>query len=120
DTIVGGRGADTMTGGAGDDTFVYASVEDSTELDQDAIVGFELGDLIDLSAIDAHASTAENEAFAFIGASAFSSTAGELRATQTGADWLIEGDVDGDGIAELVIGLSTNNAHILGASDFVL
>jgi hypothetical protein len=33
----------------------------------------------------------------------FSNTAGELRAFQSGSNWFVEGDTNGDGVADLVI-----------------
>ena len=70
-----------------------------------------------MSAIDAVKGTAANEAFAFIGAAAFSGQAGQLRAELAGGRIRIEGDRDGDGLADLAI--LTSSATIL-ASDFVL
>jgi cadherin-like protein/hemolysin type calcium-binding protein len=73
DTLTGGLGADIMYGGSGDDVFVYTAIAESTypvswdpgTALADIIYGFKAGDLIDLSAIDAVASTVENDAFHF-------------------------------------------------------
>ncbi|MDB5669875.1 MAG: hypothetical protein JWO25_834, partial [Alphaproteobacteria bacterium] len=79
---------------------------------------FTNGDKIDLSFIDANTATPDiNDAFAFIGAAAFSHVAGELRAFQSAGQWIVEGDVNGDGIADLVI--AVNGAPTITAGDFV-
>ncbi|HMJ93545.1 MAG TPA: RTX toxin, partial [Allosphingosinicella sp.] len=78
------------------------------------------GDKINLSVIDAIAGTANNDAFTFIGSNAFHNVAGELRATQSGGVWTIQADVNGDGIADLTIGLTTDGGYLIGAGDFVL
>jgi Ca2+-binding RTX toxin-like protein len=119
--IRGGLGADTLSGGGGNDSFVYRATNESTAASKDQITGFNAGDKVNLSAIDAiSATTANNDAFTFVGANAFSNTAGELRATETGGVWTIEADVNGDGLADLVIGLTTEGGYLIGASDFVL
>ena len=117
DTLYGGLGADQIDGGAGADTYVYRSVRDSTAASRDTIV-FGAGDRIDLSLIDAVDGAPANQAFAFIGSAAFSNSAGELRAWQSGASWLVEGDVDGDGTADFVLAVTA--AAPLTVSDFVL
>ena len=60
------------------------------------------GEVIDLTAIDAIAATLANDAFSFIGSAAFSA-AGQLRWQDQGATRLIQGEVTGDGIADLTI-----------------
>jgi Ca2+-binding RTX toxin-like protein len=117
DSLYGGLGADQLDGGAGADAYVYRSAAESTTAARDTIV-FGTGDHIDLSLIDAVAgSPGSNEGFAFIGSAAFSQTAGELRAFQSGSDWTVEADVNGDGLADLVLSVIT--AAPLVASDFV-
>jgi hypothetical protein len=117
DTLYGALGADQLDGGTGADTYLYRSVQDSTAASRDTIA-FGAGDRIDLSLIDANAGTAANEAFTFVGANAFSHAAGELRAFQSGAQWFVEGDVNGDGAADFV--LAVTSAGPLAAGDFVL
>src|SRR5262249_44371354 len=84
DTLIGGLGADSLTGGLGADSFFYQSTGQSTvaTIARDTVVDFSNaeGDKIDLSTIDANSTLAGNQAFTFIGAAAFSHTAGELRA----------------------------------------
>jgi Ca2+-binding RTX toxin-like protein len=98
DTLIAGSGADVLTGGRGRDIFVFNSVNDGA----DRITDFERrDDRIDLSGIDANSSTDANDAFRFVGNAAFSNAAGELRF----ANGKLEGDVNGDGIADLIIDL---------------
>ena len=119
-SISGGLGADTLSGGAGNDTFLYGAVAHSTAAARDTILNFASGDKINLAQIDANATTTgTNDAFTFIGAGAFTNVAGQLRAYKSGTEWIAEGDTNGDGTADLVIGLTTANAAII-AADFVL
>ncbi len=131
DTLLGEVGADTLTGGAGadlligsnlPDVFRYLAVSDSTPAagGRDRIRDFRQADLdrIDLSAIDAATGQGGNQAFAFIGAAAFSGVQGQLRAVVSGAVTIVEADTDGNAVADLRIVL--NGAITLGAADFVL
>jgi Ca2+-binding RTX toxin-like protein len=120
DYIVGGAGADALRGGTGSDRFVYLSTSDSTALSMDHIVDFEdHKDLIDLSGIDANTTLGGDQGFSFIGSNAFHNTAGELRAYQSAGTWFVEGDVNGDGTADLVIQVTTFNGHALASPDFL-
>ena len=119
DVITGGLGADTLRGQLGSDTFVYTAPADSGAAARDLIVQFEAGDRIDLSSIDAVAGGA-GDAFTFIGEDAFSA-AGQLRVVRDGTGWLVEGDVNGDGNADLVISLTTLDlSYTPSAVDFIL
>jgi hypothetical protein len=120
DLITGGAGADSLTGGAGNDSFIYRTLADSTSASHDTIQDFMTGDRIDLSRIDANSGTAGDDAFAFIGAGAFTHHAGELRATNVGSTWTVQGDVDGDGIADIELVVIVGDAHPLGGGDFAL
>jgi Ca2+-binding RTX toxin-like protein len=118
--IQGALGADSLSGGGGNDRYVYAATADSTAAARDTVSGFNGGDRIDLSLIDANVSTAgTNDAFAWIGAGAFSGNAGELRATQNGAQWLVEADTNGDGTADLSILVETLSGYALTGTDFI-
>ena len=75
-------------------------------------------DRIDLSLIDANSGTSGNDAFSFIGAAAFSGVAGQLRAFGSGSSWTVEADVNGDGVADLAIAVTTNAP--LTVTEFVL
>jgi Ca2+-binding RTX toxin-like protein len=121
DLIHGADGLDVLTGGGGADTFQYRSVSASAPGSEDRILDFEVGiDTIDLGFIDADSATGGDQAFAFIGAAAFSGAAGELRAELVGGYWHIEGDVNGDGAADLVIYASATTADPVTAADFLL
>jgi len=86
----------------------------------DEILDFTPGtDKIDLGRIDANTLAAGDQGFAWIGSNAFSGTAGELRAYEQGGSWYVEGDVNGDGAADLVIQLTLQGATPLGAADFL-
>jgi hypothetical protein len=62
------------------------------------------GEKIDLSAIDAIAGTGTNDAFTFIGTTAFNGTAGQLRWEDLGGGTLlVQGNVNADTTADLTI-----------------
>ena len=117
DTIFGGAGRDIFNGGRGDDLFVYTDATDSGmgKPARDLIKAFDKfgDDVIDLAMIDADVTTGGDQAFTLIGEAAFSGTTGELR---YGGN-LLQGDVDGDGLADFEIVVNTN---VLAADDFVL
>ena len=121
DRLLGGAGADVLTGGSGADRFdfAYGDLPQIGAANHDRITDFSSaeGDLIDLSAIDAVAGGSD-DSFSFICDGAFSGTAGELRYRIVGDDTIIEGDLDGDGSADLMIVLT--GSVLLFASDFVL
>ena len=121
DRLVGGAGIDTIAGGGGADTFVFAFGDSSAASGQhDRITDFATGvDHIDLSAIDAIAATGSYDLFRFIGTSAFSGTAGELDYFYNSALGVttLQGDTNGDRVADLAIDLVGNLA--LGLGDFI-
>jgi Ca2+-binding RTX toxin-like protein len=121
DLIYGGLGADTMSGGGGNDVFRYQSAAESTAEARDAIQDFTLGDVIDLARIDTDAETAGDQAFTFIGEGAFSGTKGELRfQNEAGNIWKVQGDVNGDGTADLEFFVTITDADPITAGDFML
>jgi Ca2+-binding RTX toxin-like protein len=121
DKLDGGSGVDLLTGGGGKDRFDFNSVNDSgpEPTIRDKIIDFAVGtDLLDLKNIDADTTSGGNDTFVFIGSTAFSSTAGELRAVVSGSVTIVEGDVDGDGQADFQIELL--GAPALTEPDFIL
>jgi Ca2+-binding RTX toxin-like protein len=121
DWLEGGLGADMLRGGSGSDLFVYKSAAESTAAAMDHIVDFEnMTDLIKLDLIDANTGLAGDQAFTFIGQNAFSHTAGELRIEGSGSTWFVQGDIDGDGLADLVIQVDTFRGIPPDASSFML
>lgn len=121
DVLVGGAGADALKGGAGADRFVYQAVSDSTAAARDSINDFSHaeGDRVDLSAIDADGNAANgNTAFSFLGGGAFTGAGHELRAVASGGVQLVQADLNGDKVADMVIAVTS--VTTLVASDFVL
>lgn len=126
DIVVGGMGRDAMRGDAGNDTFDFnAAAETGIDANtRDIVADFAQGaDRIDLSTIDANGALPGN-AFAFVGAAAFTGTAGQLRFFQIDdADnaldlTVVEADIDGNGAADFQIGLT--GLVDLAAGDFVV
>lgn len=121
DVLRGGLGADLLTGGSGADIFVFDKLDSGKMLAKaDTILDFVAGqDRIDLSDIDANAKTIGTEdVFSFIGASAFSKTAGELRYELAGSDLDVQADWNGDGKVDFMIHLT--GVTSLAAADFLL
>jgi len=122
DVLVGGAGADTLLGGTGADTFRFAPGDlGRTEATSDVIWDYQVGvDRLDFAAFDANPATAAHDAFRFVGSSAFSGQAGEIRSTwSAGGGWLIQGDADGDRVADFVLKVSGDQASPLTTADFV-
>ncbi len=126
DVLTGGAGRDQLTGGAQRDIFDFNTLTESgaTSATRDLIRDFSRGlDDIDLSTLDA-ITGGGNNAFTFIGKSAFSQVAGQLRyvlfnqAGSTLDHTIVEGDVNGDARADFQIDLS----GLIGftTTDFIL
>lgn len=121
DTLTGGIHKDRLSGGAGMDHFVFEKATDTgrNATTADLITDFLRGaDKIDLFQIDARTDMAGNQMFRFLGTSEFSHRAGEIRYTIDRTGLTIQGDVNGDGIADFAIRVATLQA--LSASDFLL
>lgn len=128
DRLIGGLNTDRLTGGSGADTFVFASLSDSVVgTGNDLITDFSQsqGDKLDFSAIDAISGNTGNDAFhltALGGAGAFTKlglgSAGELRFFTSNSHTYVQGDVNGDGVADFQVDLSGSIA--LKALDFIL
>ena len=129
DTLYGHTGRDTLDGGVGYDTFVYTSTAQSKagSSNRDQIYfespGDFVADVIDVSKIDADTTITGDQAFVFIGTTAFTAP-GQVRLQAGGADTLILFNTDAN--------LSTKEMEILSrdgsayapedyvASDFIL
>jgi Ca2+-binding RTX toxin-like protein len=125
DLLMGGFRPDSLNGGPGADTFRYVAATDSTYNLLDLIGDFQVGvDKVDVSRVDANIFVAGDQAFHWIGSSAFSdagaASAGEFRVYQNGSYWFAEGDVDGNGDADLVIAFTPQGAILPAQGDFVL
>jgi Ca2+-binding RTX toxin-like protein len=123
DRLTGAGGADVLNGGLGGDLFTYRAVGDSTVAvaGRDTIQDFNSleGDKIDLSQIDADGHAANGDtAFHFLGGSPFSGAGAEIRVTAEGPDLLVQGDVNGDKVADFAI--LAQGTIALTAADFVL
>jgi serralysin len=122
DSLDAGEGQDRFYGGAGADEFIFndgdfAGLAGSTA---DRILDYNHaeGDLIDLGGVDANAGLGGDQAFAFIGSAAFTGAAGELRYFQSGGTTYVQGDTNGDGLADFLI--RVDGLHSLGGGDFLL
>lgn len=122
DILQGGAGRDILAGGAGADQFIFKAVSESRVggTKRDVVTDFVQGeDVIDVSAIDA-TSQPLDQAFTFIGESAFSGTEGELRFVKntTSGVTIVSADIDGDGSADFQVQLT--GIFDLNQTDFIL
>ena len=108
DWLQGGQGSDWLIGGTGKDFFSYQA-DDVSSLWRDTITDFNgrQGDRLGITAVLDGTNPFANPGWEYIGSSAFSGAAAELRF----ADGHLQGDVDGDGKADLLI-------HLLGVNTF--
>ena len=130
DTLVGGAGRDALLGGAGADSFVFRSLADSPAdparcdvlkagLGGGAFEGAGAagGDRIDVSALDANATAAGDQAFAFGG-----TAKGHLWCVNSGAATVVYANVDNDPGAEFRLDILDGGvlASAYAAVDFIL
>lgn len=104
DILRGGGGADTLIGGAGADRFLFDSYADARPRAKtvETIIDFSAaqGDRIDLSGVDANPGLRGDQPF-ILGGTVFTGRAGELIQHAGAGGWWIEGDAEGDGVADL-------------------
>jgi Ca2+-binding RTX toxin-like protein len=120
DVLFGGLGKDRMDGGDGLDSFVFKSRAESgpSRAARDVIDGFDHGDTIDLSSLDAHTGLAGNQAFSFV--QDFTGSAGQLQWDRLSSDsFLVTADVNGDSSADFSLQINGVVADLF-ASDFIL
>ena len=128
DTLNGGSGSDTLSGGAGKDLLVggndsfrdvfdfNVANESAVGIHRDQIEQFVRGtDKIDLSGIDANATTGGNAKFAF---GATTARAHSVWYASAVGGVIVSGDVDGDRIADFEIFVDNVSAVKIG--DFIL
>jgi len=121
DILIGKGDKDKLYGGAGADVFDYDALSDSgtTGTTMDTIYDFVAGiDTIDLFDVDANSILAGDQSFSFIGAGAYTGTAGELRYEFVGGNTQLGADVDGDMVSDFNILIAGNIAFSVG--DFIL
>ncbi len=120
DALRGFGGADRLVGGLGADRFIFNALSESTVATsgRDTIVDFNRaeGDQILLGLIDANTVLAGNQAFVLGALQA--GQAGRLQIGGAAGNWLVQGDVDGDGAADFALLLTSAPTPIAG--DFVL
>jgi VCBS repeat-containing protein len=120
DILSGGAGRDDLTGDAGADIFRYYLTADSILSGFDRIRDFSAaeGDKIDLSAIDAnHVLGGNNE---FVVSSSFTGVAGQLTTGLVGGTLMVQGDVNGDRVADIAIEVRFSSGATLNPADFIL
>lgn len=120
DTLIGGLGVDSLHGGVGADIFLFTTLADSSLAASDLILDFAFGagDQINVSAIDADAGLAGNQAFVF--AAAFTNTAGQAVRSYDGGTGrtTVAFDVNGDSVADFAFQLTGD--HTAGVAGWLL
>lgn len=108
DSLNGAGGVDSLAGGSGADLFIVSTLADSPAGAGITILDFvgAFGDQLNLAGVDANVGTANDDAFIWLDSAVFTNVAGQLRWGIVGTDTVLQGDTDGDGIADLEVILS--------------
>lgn len=110
DMLVGGTSQDFLYGGNGADRFVYNAAADAGRPQMSDVIGdFKSGD----DHIDVHSFMAGGH---FIGSAAFAAT-GSAQVNYNATTGVLQGDVNGDGVADFAITLANHAA--VAATDFI-
>ncbi|MGM5024520.1 peroxidase family protein [Tardiphaga sp. 862_B3_N4_1] len=103
DVIIASNAVNVMNGGLGNDTFTFTS---ASATNGDTILGFQPGDRIDLTGIDANMTATGDQAFELINGAAFSA-AGQLAVSFVSRDdgdfTIVQGNIDGNTDADFKI-----------------
>jgi Ca2+-binding RTX toxin-like protein len=122
DILRGEAGRDETWGGAGADSFIFddAHFGGATAATCDIVHDFSAvqGDKIRLNLVDANGGLIGDQAFTFIGTSVFGHVAGQLRYEQIGGNTYVQGDTNGDALADFFIQL--DGLQTLSSVDFFL
>jgi Ca2+-binding RTX toxin-like protein len=104
DTITASNAVNVMDGGAGNDTFKFLT---AAAANGDTIVGFEAGDKVDLSGIDANLATAGDQSFTLVNGAL--TAAGQLAVSyETRADGeytILQGNIDANPGADFKVAI---------------
>lgn len=125
DVLIGGLGVDILYGGAGSNIFQYRSLREmpvgASASATESIMDFKpSNDKIDVSYIDGKSNVGGLQSLIFIGPSAFSGTAGQLRSFVSGQDCYVQGDVNGDRRPDFSIRLAgVTNANQITLNNFI-
>jgi Ca2+-binding RTX toxin-like protein len=118
DTITASNAVNVMNGGAGNDVFRF---ETRSAADGDTITGFQPGDRIDLSGIDANTGEAGDQAFVLLNSASFTA-AGQYAVTfesgENGDYTVLQGNTDADVGVDFVLRIEGH--HALGAQNLTL
>jgi Ca2+-binding RTX toxin-like protein len=120
DTVNGGASRDIMNGGRGDDLFVFWKSSDSRPSAPDLIQGWDAGDVLDVSLLDANTGVAGQQHLVFGGSIAAGGPVdtGKIEFFQQGGDTFVVADMTGDHVADFEIRIA--GVFTLNRGDFAV